>query len=111
MFSRTPSALTAVVLVLSKAAAAGGQETVQAPAPAPTPAPAVEYVGEVTGNRVYVRSGPDVNYYPVTQLDAGARVQVGGEAYGWVQILPPAGCYSLIDKSYVDRGTADLGVV
>lgn len=99
--------LVAVVFVLAVASVANAQETTN---DAPR-ADEVKYVGEVTGNRVYVRSGPDANYYPVTQLDAGARVQVVGEAYGWLEIVPPAGCHSLIHKTYVDRGTGELGVV
>ncbi len=74
--------------------------------------PALErYVGEVTGNNVYVRSGPDGNYYPVTKLNTADRVVVVGEKFGWLEIVPPAGCFSLIDKNFIDRGTGDLGVV
>jgi len=69
------------------------------------------YVGEVTGNNVYVRSGADANYYPVTKLNAGDRVVVVGEQWGWLKIVPPEGCFSLIDKNFVDRGVDDLGVV
>jgi uncharacterized protein YgiM (DUF1202 family) len=88
-------------------AAAFAQET-------PTEQPAAEtvkFVGEIVGNDVYVRSGPDQNYYPVTQLDAGARVTVVGDVYGWYKIEPPAGAFSLIDKTYVDRDPSGVGVV
>lgn len=72
---------------------------------------AVKFVGEIVGNDVYVRSGPDQNYYPVTQLDAGARVTVVGDVYGWHKIEPPTGCFSLIDKTYIDRDPSGVGVV
>lgn len=71
----------------------------------------VKFVGEVVGNDVYVRSGPDQNYYPVTKLNAGVRVNVVGDVYGWYKIDPPDGCYSLIDKTYVDKDPSGLGVV
>lgn len=88
-------------------AAAFGQDA----ANEPSNEKAVKFIGEVVGNRVYVRSGPDQNYYPVTQLDAGARVQVVGDIYGWYKIEPPKGCYSLIDKTYVDKDPSGTGVV
>jgi uncharacterized protein YgiM (DUF1202 family) len=69
------------------------------------------YIGEVTGNNVYVRSGPSENYYPVTRLSAGARVTVVDEENGWLGIVPPEGCFSLVDATYVDRDRQGPGVV
>ncbi|MEE9296754.1 MAG: hypothetical protein V3W34_17560 [Phycisphaerae bacterium] len=60
------------------------------------------YLAEVVGNDVYVRSGPSTNYYPVAKLSAGARVRVFVDKNGWLAIEPPAGCYSLIHKNFVD---------
>jgi len=69
-------------------------------------------VGIVTGDRVNVRSGSDRNYYPVTRLNAGDKVVVVGEEYGWLEILPPEGTYSLIEKTYVTRkGDGNRGTV
>ena len=62
------------------------------------------FTGEITGNDVYVRSGPSANYYPVSKLDAGARVSVVGTVEGWYAIVPPEGCFSLIHKKFVDIG-------
>lgn len=64
----------------------------------------VAFTGEVTGNDVYVRSGPSTNYYPVTKLNAGARVSVVDVVEGWYAIVPPEGCFSLIHKKFVDIG-------
>ncbi len=64
--------------------------------------PGETWVGEVTGADVYVRSGPSSNYYPVTKLTAGVRVRVHGDTDGWLPIEPPAGCFSLIHKDFVD---------
>lgn len=77
------------------------------PAPAAetaSPAPAfVPYVGEVTGDSVYIRSGPSTNYYTVGKASAGQRVTVLAEKEGWIGIAPPPDCFSLIDARYVDR--------
>jgi len=79
-------------------------------APAQTAEP-VSYVAEVNGDRVYVRSGPSQNYYPVNRLDAGARVRVVGAEGEWAAIEPPTGCFSLISETYVDTGDNIHGVV
>lgn len=59
--------------------------------------------GKIKGDNVYIRSGSHTNYYPVTKLNRGDPVTVVGEEYGWLEILPPAGTFSLIEKTYVDR--------
>jgi len=61
------------------------------------------YTGEVTGENVYVRSGPDSNYYPVVKLHRGDRVTVLAESFGWLKIVPPRGCFSCVDKAFVQR--------
>lgn len=66
--------------------------------------------GQIKGDNVYVRSGSHLNYYPVTKLNRGDKVTVVGTQFGWLEILPPAGTFSLIDKTYVDR-TGDTGKV
>lgn len=58
--------------------------------------------GEVTANDVYVRSGPSMNHYTVTKLNAGARVTVVGEEGEWYEIAPPEGTFSLISGDYVE---------
>ena len=63
--------------------------------------------GRVRGNDVYVRSGYDANYYPVTKLNRGDEVTIVGTAMGWLEIVPPAGTYSLVEKTRVDRPTGD----
>ncbi|OPX25104.1 MAG: hypothetical protein B1H04_00645, partial [Planctomycetales bacterium 4484_123] len=66
---------------------------------APASAAEFPYEGVVTGAEVYVRSAPD--NYPCLKLSRPARVKVVGRAFGWLKILPPPGCFSLIAKSYV----------
>lgn len=73
-----------------------------------TDAPPVESkIGHVRGNDVYVRSGYDASYYPVTKLNRGDEVTIVGSVFGWLEILPPAGTYSLVEKTRVDRPTGD----
>ncbi|MBN2563274.1 MAG: hypothetical protein JXQ75_20330 [Phycisphaerae bacterium] len=59
--------------------------------------------GEVSGMNVYVRSGPGANYYATTKLNAGDRVLVLAEKFGWYQIVPPPKSFSYIDMSMVER--------
>jgi hypothetical protein len=65
--------------------------------------------GVVTGNDVYVRAGFSQNYYPVTKLNEGDEVIVHDEMHGWVKIAPPQGAFSLIDKTYVERDSGEIG--
>ncbi|MCG3138524.1 MAG: hypothetical protein HJJLKODD_02389 [Phycisphaerae bacterium] len=67
--------------------------------------------GEVTGENVYVRSGPSTNYYPVTKVSSGVRVRVYETLHDWVAIEPPTGCYSLVSKEYVDPSNDGEGVI
>lgn len=68
-------------------------------------------LGEVTGNDVYVRSGPSANHYPVSKLMAGDRVTVVGETGDWYEIRPPEGVFSFISGEYVDTPDERSGVV
>jgi len=72
----------------------------------------VPFVAEVTADTLMVRSGPSRNYYPVTKLNEGDRVQVVGEESGWYAVVPPDDCFSLISRDYVDAdATGRTGVV
>ncbi len=68
-------------------------------------------IGEVVGDQVHVRSGPGVNYYPVTRLSSGDRVVIVGHKPAWVGVAPPGGTYSLVAKQYVDQDGQDQGVI
>jgi uncharacterized protein YgiM (DUF1202 family) len=69
------------------------------------------YFASITATEVNVRSGPSTNYYIVTKLQAGDRVEVREEDAGWFGIVPPPGCFSLISKHYVDLDGKGGGVV
>ncbi|MHC5138439.1 MAG: SH3 domain-containing protein, partial [Planctomycetota bacterium] len=51
------------------------------------------FIATVTGNNVYIRSG---------KVNMDDQLTVIGEAFGWAEILPPAGSFSWIHKNYVD---------
>lgn len=80
-------------------------------APGQVPEKPVLGPGEVTGNNVYVRSGPSLNHYPICKLNAGRRVTIVAERSGWYEILPPEGTFSLISGDYVDTADNKTGVV
>ncbi len=67
--------------------------------------------GLVKGENVYVRSGFSTNYYPVAKLNTGDRVTIVGSEFGWLKIVPPAGCFSLVDKEFIDRVDDRTGVL
>ncbi len=95
-------------LTLLGVAQVGGQQPAPASQPADTATPtaktpAFPFEGEVSGTNVYVRSGPAVSYYPTTKLNAGDRVLVLGEKFGWYEIVPPPRSFSYVDTSAVER--------
>ena len=74
--------------------------------------PFTAYIGEITEDRVNVRSGPSTNYYVVTKLGAGDRVRVVDRGEGkWLAVAPPKGAYSVISSEVVDLGDDNTAVV
>jgi uncharacterized protein YgiM (DUF1202 family) len=63
--------------------------------------PAFPFLAEITGDDVYVRSGPGTQYYNSGKARKGDKVKVVGNKFSWLQIVPPAGSYSWIFKQYV----------
>lgn len=74
------------------------------------PKPSIK-IGEVTGDNVYVRSGPSTNYYPVMRLPVGSRVVMVAKRPAWVGIAPPKGAFSLVARQYVDPDGENKGVI
>lgn len=68
-------------------------------------------LAEVTASDVYLRSGPSLNHYTITKLNAGDRVTVVGETGEWFEIAPPVGVFSLISGDYVDTADEKTGMV
>ncbi|MBN1844903.1 MAG: hypothetical protein JW810_04410 [Sedimentisphaerales bacterium] len=88
------------------------QEDPDVPAAAPAGSAAagsvgnvIPYVGKVTGNDVYIRSGPAQVYYDVGKLFSGQLVVVREERKGisnWARIDPSPQCYSWISRQFVE---------
>ncbi len=67
--------------------------------------------GRIKGTNVNVRSGWDTNYYIVTKLNKGDVVSIVNESEGWFEILPPPGCFSVVDKNYVEKAADGTGTL
>ncbi len=64
--------------------------------------PSFPYIAEITGDNVYVRSGPGTNYYSCGRINKGNRVKVVSTQFSWSRIVPPAGSFSWISMQYVE---------
>ncbi len=66
----------------------------------------------VTANEVHLRSRPDQNSVAVARVDRDTVLQaVARDPYGWYQVVPPPGVFSLVAVEYIDRRSATEGVV
>ena len=63
--------------------------------------PAFPFLAEITGDDVYVRSGPGTQYYNCGKTRKDDKVKVVGNKFSWLQIVAPAGSFSWISKQYV----------
>ena len=71
------------------------------------------YMAEITGDNVYVRSGPGTNFYDCGKLKQGDKVKVIGKQFSWARIVPPPGSFSWISIQYVsiDPANPTVGTV
>ncbi len=77
----------------------------EASVPAVAPTESKAYIGLITADRVYVRSGPAGIYYPVCYLQKDQQVIVREVLKGkndWAKIEPTAQCFSYIAKEFVE---------
>lgn len=109
--------LTLALTALSVCGAVWAQPDVNTPtttqAVQGAPAVAGAFVGQITGNDVFIRSGPATTYYQCGKLYQGDRVQVVATQPGWSCIVPPPGCFSWIAMQYVSINLANptMGIV
>lgn len=61
-----------------------------------------DQVGEITGDRVNVRSRPDLNSMIVGQLNKMTRVKILETLDEWYRIQPIEGLYGWVSEEYVD---------
>jgi SH3-like domain-containing protein len=74
--------------------------------------PVFPYTAYVTGDDVYVRSGPGQSYYPTDKLKAGQEVEIyRHDPGGWYAIRPPDGSFSWIAGRFLQPGVENLAVV
>jgi hypothetical protein len=109
-----PALAAVLVIVLGLCASVKAQPEVNAPSAAqPTEALAGSFVGEITGNDVFIRSAPATTAYQCGKLYKGDTVQVVDTQQGWSCIVPPPGCFSWIAMQYVSINLADpaMGIV
>ena len=59
------------------------------------------WIGQVSGENVYVRSGPNSGAYACLKLSSPQRVTVKGTDGDWLKIQPPAGAFSVIHEDHV----------
>jgi uncharacterized protein YgiM (DUF1202 family) len=71
------------------------------------------YMAEITGDDLYVRSGPGTNFYYCSKLNKGDKVKVVGKQFSWARIVPPEGSFSWISMQYVniDPANPTIGTV
>ncbi len=94
--------LFAIVILTSLVSVGFAQEaatTTSGPDEAETPA--FPYMAEITGDNLYVRSGPGTNFYDCGKLNKGDKVKVIGKQFSWARVVPPAGSFSWISMQYV----------
>jgi len=113
-----------VIIILAGIGACGfAQEAAKLPAPSvkiispndvnAVSKPAFPYIAEITGDDVYIRSGPGTNYYNCGKLRKGDKVKVVNTRFSWSCIVPPAGSFSWISAQYVgiDANNPGAGTV
>ena len=106
--------LFAIVILTSLVSVGFAQEAATTPSgPAEAETPAFPYMAEITGDNVYVRSGPGTNFYYCGKLNKGDKVKVIGKQFSWARIVPPAGSFSWIYMQYVsiDPDNPTVGTV
>ncbi len=71
------------------------------------------YMAEITGDDVYVRSGPGTNFYYCGKLSKGDKVKIIGKQFSWARVVPPVGSFSWISIQYVsiDPDNSTVGSV
>ena len=68
------------------------------------------YDAEITGDDVYIRSGPGTNYYSCGKLNKGDKVRIVNHQFSWSCIMPPPGSFSWIYTQYVSLDADNPGV-
>jgi hypothetical protein len=79
--------------------------------PPPTTRPSeARYWLRVTADRVNLRSKGDLNSRIVGRVSRDDVLEAVGREYGWHQIVPPAGVFSLVSARYIERVGPGRGI-
>lgn len=97
-------ALTVAALLSMAVVPSYGQAEAAAPVAGETTVSTQPFIGEITADRVYVRSGPGTSFYEIGQLSKGDVVNVVGQRQGWYRISPPTGTFCYLAKELVEVG-------
>jgi len=97
--------LFAIIILTSLVSIGFAQETTSSSGGAGTLS--FPYMAEITGDNVYVRSGPGTNFYDCSKLNQGDKVKVIGKQFSWARIVPPSGSFSWISIQYVSIDSAN----
>ncbi|HUV66267.1 MAG TPA: hypothetical protein VMW24_20415 [Sedimentisphaerales bacterium] len=100
----------AVVAGLACVGLSRGAGAVEGAAPEEIETPPFPYDAVITGDDVYIRSGPGTNFYHCGKFKKGDRVNVVARQFSWSRIAPPAGSFSWISMQYVKIDAANSAV-
>ena len=94
--------LFAIVILICLVSVGFAQEpAITASGPDEAGTPSFPYMAEITGDNVYIRSGPGTNFYSCGKLNTGDKVKVIGKQFSWARVVPPASNFSWISMQYV----------
>jgi len=101
-----------VIIILTSLVSIGFAQTTTSSSGAAGTLP-FPYMAEITGDNVYVRSGPGTNFYDCSKLNTGDKIKVIGKQFSWARIVPPQGSFSWISIQYVsiDPANPTVGTV
>jgi hypothetical protein len=95
--------LFAIVILICLVSVGFAQEAATTPSGSDeAETPAFPYMAEITGDNLYVRSGPGTNFYDCGKLNKGDKVKVVSKQFSWARIAPPPGSFSWISMQYVN---------
>jgi uncharacterized protein YgiM (DUF1202 family) len=58
------------------------------------------FMGQVAGDKVSLRSGPNVNFEVITRLDKGVQLVVLSSEYGWNKVKLPSGTRAYLKREF-----------
>jgi hypothetical protein len=92
-------------LALTVVAGAPAQETASPPATPDT------YFLRTTADALNIRSRADANSHILVRVPENTILRAVGHEYGWHQVFPPAGAFSVVSSDYITRSGPDRGIV